>query len=174
MSEFLDYIDSLHPATESNMPASQQDMLKKFAINMALESDNAFIMQEYAMESIFSKLTAKREAKAEKKAQADEEYKNPTTVINRIKSIPPDRISGYAISKTDTAKKLLQQTLAEYNKNPGKGRLMTSSELKTVAGYPVIITTQQKNNKTMYTYVMSKDGKEVVDVLTLRSWYKMF
>ena len=130
----------------------------------AFESD----LMDAALESIFSKSKEKKAAKA----ALYEEFANPNAVVRYLAN-PEHIANGFVLEKSSAAEVRLQNLLNMYVKYPGKGKLKTSSEMKKISGYPVIVTYDVNGTVKMYSFVLAKDGRQVDDVLTLNSYYKL-
>lgn len=130
----------------------------------AFESD----LMDAALESIFSKHKEKKAAKA----ALYEEFASPNAVV-RYLADSKHIANGFALEKGSAAEVRLQNLLNMYVKYPGKGKLKTSSEMKKISGYPIIVTYDVDGTVKMYSYVLAKDGRQVDDVLTLTSYYNL-
>lgn len=130
----------------------------------AFESD----LMDAAVESIFSKSKEKKAAKA----ALYEEFANPNAVVRYLAN-PEHTANGFTLAKGTSADVRLQELLNQYVANPGKGKLKTSSEMKKISGYPIIVTYDVNGTVKMYSYVLTKDGRQVDDVMTLNSYYKI-
>ena len=130
----------------------------------AFESD----LMDAALESIFSKHKEKKQAKA----ALYEEFVNPNAVVRYLAN-PEHIANGFTLAKGTSVDVRLQELLNQYVANPGKGKLKTSSKMKKISGYPIIVTYDVNGAVKMYSFVLAKDGRQVNDVMTLNSYYKL-
>jgi hypothetical protein len=130
----------------------------------AFESD----LMDAALESIFSRSKEKKATKA----ALYEEFANPNAVV-RYLADSKHIANGFELAKGGPAENRVQELLNVYVKNPGKGKLKTSSEMKKISGYPVIVSRDINGKVKVYSFVLTKDGRQVDDVLTLNSYYKL-
>lgn len=81
-------------------------------------------------------------------------------LVKRLASLSNDQIVA-RISKAPEVKKILDETVDSYIKEPGMIN-PTKSELKTIGGYPVIITTRKNKKTGEYEFSMITYGVQFI------------